>query len=167
MRELDSAFRFGVAYGAGLLQDYFHGKDLFTNRWNLDVGPNAPTLVMKTVIAKKPFSGSFNKLMMDIADQDGKIHRTALSFKSIALLNFRYNKGDTLYGYFYLNPEHFTPGKQYEFSIKKKAFLFFLRDKSVITTLLIDGPAGQVFKTNEDITLNMRRIRSKTYSFKY
>ncbi len=166
-KELDSAFHYGVSYGSGLLQDYFTGRDLFTNRWNLDVGPDAPTLVMKTVIHKKRFSGSFNKLMMEISDKKGEIHKTSLSFKSMGIVNFRYGTGDTLFGYFYLNPAHFTPGNSYDFTIKKKAFLFVFRDKSVITSLTIDGPAGQVFKTNADIILNMCRPRSKSFFFKY
>jgi hypothetical protein len=165
--ELQSAFQYATTYGTGLLQDYFTGKDLFTNKWNLDVGPDAPTLVMKTVIHKKPFSGSFNKLMMEIKDDQGEVHKTALSFKSLGLMNFRYHTGDTLYGYFYLNPAHFTPGKEYAFTVKKKAFLFFLRDKSVITSLTIDGAGAQIFKTNADITLNMRRWRSGEFRFRY
>lgn len=166
-KELESAFQYAVTYGSGLLQDYFTGKDLFTNRWNLDVGPEAPTMVIKTVIHKKPFSGSFNKLMMEIKDQKGETHKTALSFKSLGLMNFRYNKGDTLFGYFYLNPDHFTPGKEYAFTVKKKAFLFFLRDKSVITSLIIDGPGGQMYKNNQDIILNIRKPRSGVFGFKY
>lgn len=166
-KELESAFSYAVTYGTGLLQDYFTGKDLFTNRWNLDVGPDAPTLVIKTVIHKKRFSGSFNKLMMDIADQKGEIHKTALSFKSLGFMNFRHKTGDTLYGYFYLNPDHFNPGNQYSFTVKKKAFLFFIRDKSVITSLIIEGPAGQLFKTNADIILNMCKTRSAPFRFRY
>lgn len=161
LERLDSAFRDAAEFGTDLLAHcQENGYAKFTDKWNLDVGPDKHTLVIKVKIGENRYSGSKNPLMIHL-----KLKTTQsfpLNFRIQVLGNVRYNRGDELYSYIYLDECDVDPDVLYRFTVSKGGKL---KDKTRIAGIRIEHNGRPVYQSRKEIILNRKTAKSEEFIF--
>jgi hypothetical protein len=145
---LDSAFNYAANYGKKLLEDCLVNKSLFSDAWNLDVGPDSKTMVIKVQLDSQPASGSTNPLFINL--KLGTTISSKLNYHMKVIKDIRYNRNDVLYSYVSLNPCSFAPDKKYSFFIGKVGPI---KDDTRIKSISIEQNGIPVYFSDKKLEL--------------
>ena len=163
LKNLDSAFNYSVTYGQKLLQTCLENNyKEFSDKWNLDIGPNAKTLVIKLTIDDNFASGSKNKLFINLKLKTAVSAQLNYQLKYLKVV--KYKKNDILYGYVALNDCNVELNRIYSFFISKQGKLM---DQTRIKSLVIENNGVTVFQSNEPFVLRYRDQEKEFVFSKY
>ena len=160
LKHLNKSFDDAVQYGLHLLNEADKSNySSFTGAWNLDVGMNTHTLVVKCKIGEEPDNGSWRPI--DITFELDRKRKVAINYGDFRL--FRYKKGDVLYTYWLLESCKLRSNKIYSFYLSKGGLF---KDRTIVKELTIYHNGKVVFYTDESIELRRKHPRSKRFAFK-
>jgi hypothetical protein len=159
---LQRAFDMALQWGSDLFVSVSNGNySAFSDSWNLDVGPDAHTMVFRTIIDKHFASGSKNPIYVNLYLDT--LHRKPLQFYSSMLGKARYRKSDQLLSYMYLSERDFSPDSTYKFTVSKSGVI---KDASAIRFLELSYNGKKVFADTINLKLNRKMPVSREYEIK-
>ena len=155
---LNEAFDYSSAFAINILTNHADGN-VYSDRWNLDVGAEATTLVIRTTIDSGKYSGSKNPLFINLYLKT--LHKRPLQFNIPIMGKVRYRQMDQLYAYIYLNECDYNNTDQYTFTISKGGKI---KDRTVIKNFQIMYNGHVIYQNESQITLGPGKSSTELYS---